>query len=810
VSRADTLLKEASANPEDLTRWQVALAAVKQAQAAVDEGARSRLLALNGQIQAGLDAAQRDQALLDRLAEIRSAEVDDFRGLISDKAYTQSFSDAGIDLAAVKPADAAAKIKARPPSVAQGMTAALDDWAAIRRRKLRNRTGAAQLSEVARIADPDAWRNTLRTAVDQPDQAARLTALQNLAKTAKFDELGPISLQLLGAALNENMGPDQKAGDPALAESVLRKAQVRFPGDVWVNHELAKVLEGQNRRDEAIRFYTAARAIRPEAGHQLAHALEKRGDLEEAIVVFRDVIALRPSNPEHIKCLYTMFAEKGRKPEAAAVLEQAVAAYRERIRIKPKDADDHFDLALLLKFQGKLEESIAEFRAVQRLDPNHGFSWNPGGRMMVMEYQSGQPTMMIMSGNPTEALLALHSQLGDVRRKEGKMDEAVSAYEEAIRLQSRHEAGPFTGLFAALKAQGKLDEAIAADRETIRREPGNAKVYFHLGGILQAKGDLAAALDVFRKGHELGARQSGWSYSSTSMLGNLGSKVGNTLKDQGKLDEAIAAYEETIQFTPAYEGGVFPGLVAALKAAGKLDQTIAADRETIRREPGNAKVYFQLGGILRAQGDFAEAIALYRKGHELGSKQPGWSYPSEQWLRMAEQEAARTERFNVLLRGGPAKDNKERLFTAIQCEQKKLYAAAARLTVEALEHDPKLGEDLPRRARHQAMGRSVLAGVGQGEDDPRPDDAARARLRTQARDLFQADIAIHSKKLASGNADDRKVILNNLQHWKECPDLAPVREPEASKGLPESERKEWEGLWAEVEALFKRAQEQAP
>ena len=38
VSRADTLLKEASANPEDLTRWQVALAAVEQAEAARDEG----------------------------------------------------------------------------------------------------------------------------------------------------------------------------------------------------------------------------------------------------------------------------------------------------------------------------------------------------------------------------------------------------------------------------------------------------------------------------------------------------------------------------------------------------------------------------------------------------------------------------------------------------------------------------------------------------------------------------------------------------------------------------------------------------
>ena len=76
VGRAETLRDLAAANPEDVSRWQVALAAVEQAEADRDEGAAPRLLAVSTQVRAGLEAARRDKALLDRLVDIRSAESD--------------------------------------------------------------------------------------------------------------------------------------------------------------------------------------------------------------------------------------------------------------------------------------------------------------------------------------------------------------------------------------------------------------------------------------------------------------------------------------------------------------------------------------------------------------------------------------------------------------------------------------------------------------------------------------------------------------------------------------------------------------
>src|SRR5207244_1453434 len=161
------------------------------------------------------------------------------------------------------------------------LAGAMDDWAAIRRGKRADAAGAARLADAARVADPDPWRNKLRDALDQADKAARLAELKALAESAKSEDRGAISLHLLGTSLSA-------AGDHTLAESVLRRAHQRHPRDLWVNYALAGVLTKLSRLDESIRFYTAARAIRPESAHELAHVLEKRGEPDEAVAEFRD------------------------------------------------------------------------------------------------------------------------------------------------------------------------------------------------------------------------------------------------------------------------------------------------------------------------------------------------------------------------------------------------------------------------------------------------------------------------------------------------------------------------------------------
>ena len=499
VGQAVTLCDQAKGNPEDVARWQVALAAVKQAEAAGDEAAAPRLLALREEIQAGLDAAQRDKTLLDRLVDIRSAEADDQDGSISDRDYADAFREAGIDVARLSPAEAGTRIKARPPSVATALASALDDWESVRRDKRKNAAGAASLSQAAQIADPDPWRNDLRNALGEPDKAARLTRLQAVEKKANYDALGPISLHLLGSGLI-------KADDPALAESVLRKAQERHPRDVWINYVLGQAMEKLSRGDEAIRFYTAARAIRPETAHELAHALNNRGDRDEGIAVFRDLRGLRPGNARHLGCLGEALKATGRTREAEEAYEAAIVAGREEVRLKPGSAYAHFALGRALKGKGQLDEAIAGYRKAIELDPK---------------------------------LAAPHINLGTALKDKGQVDEAIACYKKAIELDPKNATAQ-QKLGTALKDKGEWDEAIACYRKAIELDPNHAIAHNNLGAILcDVKRDYDEAIVCFRKAVKLAPKEA-----------YVHANLGIALKGNGQVDEAIACCKKGIELDP--------------------------------------------------------------------------------------------------------------------------------------------------------------------------------------------------------------------------------------------------------------------
>jgi hypothetical protein len=49
--------------------------------------------------------------------------------------------------------------------------------------------------------------------------------------------------------------------------------------------------------------------------------------------------------------------------------------------------------------------------------------------------------------------------------------------------------------------------------------------------------------------------------------------------------------------------------------------------------------------------------------------------------------------------------------------------------------------------------------------------------------------------------------MKTLQHWQTDPDLAGLRDPEPPAKLPEPEQEACRKLWADVEALLKKALE---
>jgi tetratricopeptide (TPR) repeat protein len=252
-------------------------------------------------------------------------------------------------------------------------------------------------------------------------------------------------------------------------------------------------------------------------------------------------------------------------------------------------------------------------------------------------------------------------------------------------------------------------------------------------------------------------------------------------------------------------------LGTALSDLGKPDEATAEIREAIRLDPNNAEARCNLGLILLDGRRYAEALEELRQGHALGSKQPGWQYPSAQWVRDAERMVALDARLPAVVRGEDhPKDAAECLALAKLCEVKALHATAARLKADAFAADPRLADDRRAQHRYNAACSAALAATGNSKDDPPPDEASRARLRKQALDWLRAEVTAWSKLLEAGKADDRATVQKILMHWRTDADLAAFRDPEGLARLPEAERADWLAIWIEVGSLLTRSGGQTP
>jgi hypothetical protein len=211
-----------------------------------------------------------------------------------------------------------------------------------------------------------------------------------------------------------------------------------------------------------------------------------------------------------------------------------------------------------------------------------------------------------------------------------------------------------------------------------------------------------------------------------------------------------------------------------------------------------------LGYVLRVGGRFAESLAAFRRGHELGSKRPDWRYPSAEWVRQTEQLAALEARLPAFLQGEfRPQENGERLALVEVCRTRRLGHAAARLYAEAFAADPKLAEDLNAWNRYDAARHAALAAAGRGEDAAHLDDPERARLRKQALAWLRADLVLWTKQLESASAADGTRARQSLKRWQQDPALW---DSAALAKLPPDEHAGWEKLWADVAALLQKAE----
>jgi serine/threonine protein kinase/tetratricopeptide (TPR) repeat protein len=729
-------------------------------------------------------AEQRDQQFIARFEEIRlkaQSQVNVVENRFVLEAAFPEIKEAlrgyGIAIKSMAPAEAGARILGRPEAIRRDLLAALDvclDLAPEGDSQTRQ-----WLLATLGVADSDRWRVRARKAVADRDWKT----LEPLARDVD------VRTQSIGFLLvvARSLPPESNS----IRLELLRRIQRAYPADLWANHELADELRENDQPVEAIRYYHAAVALRPVSpGIYLNRslALKAVGELDAAIADARQALVLAPRYASAHNTLGLALTQKDR-------LDEAIAEFREAIRLKTDYAEPHANLGYAFLAQGRIDDGLAEFHESNRLNPDlPGFHTNLGNAL----WAKGQADEAIAEFR--EAIrtandhIKAHTNLCGPLLKKGLVDEAIAECRMAIQLKPDY-APAHDNLGNALTAKGRLDEAIAEFRHAICLKPDFAAAHTNLGIALLDKKLVDDAIAEHRK-----------AIQAKSAVPQAHHNLGVALAANGQREQAIAEFREAIRLKKDYAKAHYC-LGNELSGTGQTDEAIAEYQEAIRIDNDFAEAHCNLGLILRAKGRFGEALEEVRRGHELGSRLPGWSYPSLQWVRESERLVELDAKLPGVLAGAtkPVSPD-ERIELARLASFRRLNRAAARLCEEAFAADSKLANDLDASNRYNAACAAALAGSGQGEDADKLDSMERGRLRREALDWLRADLNDWRGLLDEQPDKNRAVVVERMRYWQEDIDFAGVRGPKALAKLPETEREAWQKLWDDVASTLARAQ----
>jgi serine/threonine protein kinase/lipoprotein NlpI len=365
----------------EASKWQAALAPVQRAHKLLVAAGRTQLPPRLQELQRDLTMLERLENILEAAKKKKSQHHTPEEVVLVNDEFTRAFRDFGIDVPALTALEAAGRIRARTPRLE--LAWALDYWSTKRKfaasseaivwalasglemnealqlyAKTHNhwmKIDWKHLLEVAKAADPDPWRNRLRDAVIESNGPA----LKALAAAAPIRQLRPGTLFLLGNALIE-------VNDRETAFVLLRKAQQEYPADLALNETLGWLYTQTpqpGHQDEAVRFYSAALAVRPQSAYlhfKLGSVLLLKGSQTEARDEFSKAIELDPS-------LLLAWRNRGlvflgmRRPEAIADFSQV-------IKLEPT-AGNWYQRADAYATLGQWENAIADFSRAIEISP---------------------------------------------------------------------------------------------------------------------------------------------------------------------------------------------------------------------------------------------------------------------------------------------------------------------------------------------------------------------------------------------------------------------------------------------------------
>ena len=347
--------------------------------------------------------------------------------------------------------------------------------------------------------------------------------------------------------------------------------------------------------------------------------------------------------------------------------------------------------------------------------------------------------------------------------EQGKLDEARLRAEALAR---EFPDAPFIANLLGIvnAALGRLEQAVTAFENALRVDPRFAEAHFNLGGVLDSLGMTREAVASYTRAIRIKP-------DFAKAYNNLGAD----LQDLGMPEAAAASYAKAIHFRPDF-AEAHNNLGAVLDLLKRPEDAVASCRNALRLVPAYAEAHNNLGNALLHLGKPEDALASYtealrmapdyaeahRNLSTLKTYRPGDPQIRRMLTLIERRDLADDDRTRLGFALGKAHDDLGEHDLAF-----RFFAAANRLRKQALGYQPSSTREKLEGVM-AAFANETPALRAAGDSGPEPEIIFILGMPRSGTSLVEQILASHSAVHGAGELDllDRAV---NAADWRSGP-----------------------------------------
>ena len=258
-----------------------------------------------------------------------------------------------------------------------------------------------------------------------------------------------------------------------------------------------------------------------------------------------------------------------------------------------------------------IQESIAQFVQALRIDPQYA-----AAHAGVCEAEVARFELSNSEGDIAEAerscaraldasprLWVVHTALGELYRRTGRLDEAEGAYRSALEMNANDvkAMSGLAGVFAVRQQNAPAEQLL---QRAMATQPGNWRAINSYGGYLFSHGRYAEAADAFR---QVVALDPGNHQARTNL--------GAALTMAGDFESGKEVYEQALEVTEFRTA--YSNLGVVYYYLGDFERSVATHRKAVELAPEESVKWVNLADALHFAGRDGEAREAFQRAREL-------------------------------------------------------------------------------------------------------------------------------------------------------------------------------------------------